>query len=68
MSALPSNVILILASKTKLSHLQPHTLLQHQGNKSANLWFIKYGRVKMIRNIDIVEEKGREWTVHDYHE
>ena len=22
----------------------------------------------MIRNIDIVEEKGREWTVHDYHE
>ena len=68
MDSLPSNIILILASKTQLSHLQPHTLIQLQGNKSTNLWFVKYGRVKIIRNIEVIEEKGREWTVHDYHE
>jgi CRP-like cAMP-binding protein len=45
------NTLLILASKTNIQILQSNTLIVKQGNKSKYLYFIKKGRVKVLRTI-----------------
>mmetsp|Transcript_10191 Transcript_10191/g.13821 ORF Transcript_10191/g.13821 Transcript_10191/m.13821 type:complete len:94 (-) Transcript_10191:5-286(-) len=54
MANLPTSVILILASKSKLQQFSRDTLICMQGNKCANVYFIKYGRVKILRNLDFI--------------
>ena len=65
MDALPTSVILILASKTELQKFSKDTLICMQGNKSSSVYFVKYGRVKILRNVDFVEAES-EPTIHTY--
>ena len=65
MDNLPMNVILILASKTELQKFSKDTLICMQGSKSSSLYFIKYGRVKILRNVDFVEPQT-EPNIHDF--
>lgn len=48
---LDPNVLLILASKTNMSVLQANTLVIRQDKKSKYIYFIKKGRVRIMRNI-----------------
>ena len=38
-----------------------------QGSKSSSVFFIKYGRVKILRNVDF-REPSEEVTVHNFEE
>lgn len=55
MDNLPTNVILILASKTELQKFSKDTLICMQGSTSSAVYFIKYGRVKILRNVNFQE-------------
>lgn len=65
MDNLPTNVILILASKTELQRFSKDTLICMQGNKSSNVYFIKYGRVRILRTIDFTVP-DKDPTIHNY--
>lgn len=52
---LPINVLLILASKTELKRFAKDTLICMQGDMSSHIYFVKSGRVKIIRTIDFLE-------------
>ena len=65
MDNLPTNVILILASKTELQKFSKDTLICMQENKSSNVYFIKYGRVKILRNVDFAVSNS-EPTLHNF--
>ena len=66
MDNLDNHTLLILASKTNTTILQTNTLVARQGNKSKYLYFIKKGRVKVLRNITIIDHSGKEITVENY--
>ena len=66
MDGLDNNTLLIIASKTHITNLQTNTLVVRQDNKSKHLYFIKKGRVKVLRNIEIVDYSNREITVENY--
>ena len=36
-----------------------------QGSKSSSVYFVKYGRVKILRNVDFVESSEAP-TIHNY--
>lgn len=65
MDNLPTSVILILASKTEVQKFSKDTLLCMQGNKSTSVYFVKYGRVKILRNVTFVD-KPETTTIHNY--
>lgn len=64
-SSLPTSVMLILASKTELQQLSKDTLICMQGKKSSNVYFIKYGRVKILRNVDFFQLED-ELSLHNF--
>jgi CRP-like cAMP-binding protein len=66
MDGLDKNTLLILASKTNITILQSSTLVVRQDNKSKYLYFIKKGRVKILRSIEIIDNTGKEITVENY--
>jgi CRP-like cAMP-binding protein len=66
MDGLDNNTLLIIASKTNITNLQSNTLVVRQDNKSKYLYFIKKGRVKILRNIEIVDNSNKEITVENY--
>ena len=69
MDNLPTNVILILASKTELQKFSKDTLICMQGSKSSAVYFIKYGRVKILRNVDFQEpEQPSDVNLHNFKE
>ena len=51
---LDPNVLLILASKTNLSVLQPNSLIIRQDKKSKYIYFISKGRVRILRNLPML--------------
>ena len=51
---LDPNVLLILATKTNLSVLQPNSLITRQDKKSKYIYFIKAGRVRILRNLPML--------------
>lgn len=55
MDNVDNNTLLILASKTNITVLQSNTLVIRQDNKSKYLYFIKKGRVKILRNLEIID-------------
>eukprot|EP00347_Sterkiella_histriomuscorum_P000850 403374282 len=66
MDGLDNNTLLIIASKTSTTTLQSNTLVVRQDNKSKYLYFIKKGRVKILRNIEIIDHSNKEITVENY--
>lgn len=66
MDSLDNNTLLILASKTNIQILQTNTLVVRQDNKSKYLYFIKKGRVKILRNIEVIDHSGKEINVENY--
>lgn len=66
MDGLDNNTLLIIASKTNITNLQSNTLVVRQDNKSKQMYFIKKGRVKVLRNIEIIDHSNREVTVENY--
>ncbi len=66
MDGLDNNTLLIIASKTNITNLQSNTLVVRQDNKSKQMYFIKKGRVKVLRNIEIIDHSNREITVENY--
>ena len=57
---LDPNVLLILASKTNVSVLQSNTLIIRQDKKSKYIYFIKKGRVRIMRNIAFLKFPSNE--------
>mmetsp|Transcript_41499 Transcript_41499/g.30505 ORF Transcript_41499/g.30505 Transcript_41499/m.30505 type:complete len:165 (-) Transcript_41499:178-672(-) len=51
MDNIDNSTLLIIASKTNSQVLQSNTLIARQGSKSKYLYFIKKGRVKVMKNI-----------------
>lgn len=54
LDSLENNKLLILASKTKTVVVQSSTLVVRQGSKSKYLYFIRKGRAKVLKNIEVV--------------
>ena len=66
MDTLDNNSLMILASKTNVTQLQTNTLVVRQDNKSKYLYFVKKGRVTVLRNVEVVDHSGKEITVENY--
>ena len=60
------STLLILASKTFITGLQSHTLIVRQDNKSKYIYFIRKGRVKIIRSIEVVDCSKVNITIENY--
>jgi CRP-like cAMP-binding protein len=66
MNHIDNNTLMILASKTNISKLQSNTLIVKQGNKSKYLYFIRKGRVRVLRNVEMIDHSGKEITIENY--
>ena len=66
MNGLDNNTLIIIASKTRITNLQSNTLVARQDNKSKQLYFIRKGRVKVLRSISIIDHSNTEITVENY--
>ena len=66
MDHMPASILLSLATKTELKKLAPNTLMCMQGKHSANLYFIKKGMVKLLRNVDFLHHPDDMIDLHNY--
>lgn len=58
---------MVLASRTFINRVKSNTLIARQGFKYGHVSFIRHGRIRVLRDVEIVERSpGVPITIENY--